>query len=138
MSKPFRGGCACEAVRYEVIGEPVVMVDCQCRQCQRESGTGHASHVVFAGAEVKVEGEVRTWDLVGDAGTRKRRGFCAICGSPVFLTFPDAPAIFSVRAASLDEPGRYAPQFVTWTASAQPWDCIDPALTRFERMPPGQ
>lgn len=136
MSKPFRGGCACQAVRYEVIGEPVAMVDCQCRQCQRDSGTGHASHMVFAGAEVKVEGEVRTWDLVGDAGTRKRSGFCAICGSPVLLTFPDAPAIFSVRAASLDEPGRYAPQFVTWTAAAQPWDCVDPALTSFERMPP--
>ena len=138
MSKPFRGGCACKAVRYEVIGEPVAMVDCQCRQCQMDSGTGHASHVVFAGAEVKLEGEAQTWDLVGDVGTRKRRGFCPVCGSPVFLVFPDAPQIFSVRAASLDEPERYAPQFVTWTASAQPWDCIDPSLTRFERMPPGQ
>lgn len=138
MSKPFRGGCACEAVRYEVIGEPVAMVDCQCRQCQRESGTGHASHMVFAGAEVAVTGEARTFDMVGDGGTLKRKAFCPTCGSPVSMTFPDVPAIFIVRAASLDEPARYAPQFVTWTAAAQPWDCVDPALTRFERMPPGQ
>jgi hypothetical protein len=136
MSKPFRGGCVCEAVRYEVTGEPVAMVDCQCRQCQRESGTGHASHMVFAGAEVAVTGEARTFDMVGDGGTLKRKAFCPTCGSPVSMTFPEVPGIFIVRAASLDEPARYAPQFVTWTAVAQPWDCVDPTLTSFERMPP--
>lgn len=136
MSKSFRGGCACEAVRYEVVGDPVAMVDCQCRQCQRESGTGHASHMVFAGAEVQIFGETRTWDLVGDGGTHKRRAFCPTCGSPVFMTFPDVPAIFTVRASSLDEPERYVPQFVTWTKAAQPWDCVDPALAKFEGMPP--
>ncbi|RYE59425.1 MAG: aldehyde-activating protein, partial [Rhizobiaceae bacterium] len=40
MHEPFTGGCTCGAVRYTVTGEPVAMVDCQCRQCQRESGTG--------------------------------------------------------------------------------------------------
>lgn len=136
MSRPYRGGCACEALRYEVNGEPVAMVDCQCRQCQRESGTGHGSHMVFAGAEVEVRGEARTWDLTGDGGTLKRRAFCPTCGSPVFMTFPDMPAIFIARAASLDEPERYVPSVVTWTEAAQPWDRVDAALQAFARMPP--
>jgi hypothetical protein len=43
---------------FEIPAEPVVMNDCQCRQCQRESGTGHASHLTFPRATVKVEGAV--------------------------------------------------------------------------------
>jgi hypothetical protein len=41
MNTSYTGGCACGAIRYEINGEPVVMLDCQCRQCQRDSGTGH-------------------------------------------------------------------------------------------------
>ena len=40
MSKPYMGGCACGAIRYQISGEPVFMNDCQCRDCQRRSGTG--------------------------------------------------------------------------------------------------
>lgn len=35
MTRMYTGGCACGAIRYEITGEPAVMVDCQCRQCQR-------------------------------------------------------------------------------------------------------
>ena len=136
MTKPYTGGCACGAVRYEIKGEPIVMVDCQCRQCQSESGTGHASHVTFKAAEVKLSGEASHWDMVGDGGTRKRRAFCPTCGSPVYMTFPDVPDIFIVKPASLDDPGSYRPNFVTWTAAGRPWDYLDPALPAFDRMPP--
>ena len=136
MTRPYTGGCACGAVRYEIKGEPIVMVDCQCRQCQFESGTGHASHVTFKAAQVKLSGEATHWEMVGDGGTRKRRGFCPTCGSPVYMTFPDVPDIFIVKPASLDDPGSYRPAFVTWTAAGQPWDYLDPALPKFDKMPP--
>ena len=136
MSKPYTGGCTCRALRYEVSGEPVAMVDCQCRQCQRGSGTGHTSNLTFLKAEVTLEGKPATWDAVGDGGTRKRSAFCPACGAPVYMTFPDMPDLFLIRAASLDEPERYRPQMTTWTAAAQPWDRIDPALAAFDRMPP--
>ena len=136
MTRPYTGGCACGAIRYEISGEPIVMLDCQCRQCQRESGTGHASHVTFQAAEVKVEGKASTWDMVGDGGTKKRRAFCPTCGAPVYMIFPDAPDIFIVKPASLDEPERYHPQMVTWTAAGQPWDHLDPAIPKVDKMPP--
>lgn len=31
MDKPYTGGCACGAIRYEIFGEPVFSNDCQCR-----------------------------------------------------------------------------------------------------------
>jgi hypothetical protein len=136
MSRTYTGGCACGAIRYEISGEPIVMVDCQCRQCRRATGGGHGSYLTFSGAEVKLTGEASRFEATGDGGTVKSSGFCPACGSPVFMTFPANPDIFVVRPASLDDPAGYRPQFVTWTAAAQAWDRVDPALPSFDRMPP--
>jgi hypothetical protein len=136
MSKPYTGGCACGAIRYEVSAEPAVQGDCQCRQCQRQTGTGHGSYLTFVGAPVKVQGEATSWNVTGEGGTVKSCAFCPTCGSPVYLTFPAMPDIFIARAASLDEPARYKPQMLFWSAAAQPWDRVDPALTAFDKMPP--
>ena len=136
MTKPYMGGCACGAIRYTISAEPIAMNDCQCRQCQHESGTGHASHLTFPRATVTVDGKATHWDSTGDGGTVKTRAFCPACGSPVYMTFPAIPDLFVVRAGSLDDPERYRPQMVTWGASAQAWDHVDPGLRRFDGMPP--
>lgn len=136
MTEPYIGGCACGAIRFEVAAEPTVMNDCRCRQCQRESGTGHGSHLTFIGAPVKVVGEASFWETVGEGGTRKRRAFCPTCGNPVYLAFPDMPDVFVAAAASLDDPGRYRPQMVMWASAGQPWDHVDPAIATFDKMPP--
>lgn len=56
MSNAFTGGCACGAIRYEISSEPLFSNHCQCRDCQRKSGTGgvHASlHHQMGSAELK-------------------------------------------------------------------------------------
>ncbi|MCX7304724.1 MAG: GFA family protein [Hyphomicrobiales bacterium] len=138
MTKPYSGGCACGAIRYSAAAEPIMSNDCQCRQCQKDSGAGHGSYLTFPMGAVSVEGEARTFDLTGDLGTVKRRAFCPTCGTPVFMTFPVMPDLFVVRAGTLDEPERYRPQMVIWTDAAQGWDRLDPTLPAFARMPPAR
>lgn len=137
MDKPYTGGCACGAVRYSITSEPLFANHCQCRDCQRESGSGHGSYATFARAGVTVAGEAKTWDMVGDSGNVKRRAFCPTCGLAVYMTFAAMPDIFTIRAASLDEPARYKPQAVTYAVRAYDWDHLDSSLTKFETMPPG-
>ena len=137
MSKAYTGGCACGAIRYEIAGEPVFSNDCQCRQCQQESGTGHQSHLTFRRADVKLTGEGAHWDMVADSGDLKTRFFCPTCGSPVYLTFAAMPELFTIHAASLDDPGRFKPQIVTYAVRGHAWDPLDPALPKFDKMPPG-
>jgi hypothetical protein len=137
MSEPYTGGCACGAVRYEIPGEPIFMNDCQCRDCQHKSGTGHGSYLTFASRQsIKLQGEAKEWELVADSGKVKTRGFCPTCGSPVYLTFTATPDFFTVHAASLDDPRRYKPQAVTYTARGYAWDQLDPVVPKFEKMPP--
>ena len=138
MTKPYSGGCACGAIRYEARGEPVVEIHCQCRDCQKRSGTGHSSYLTFAQrAAVKIDGRAAEWRVAGDSGNEKIHAFCPTCGSPVYLTFAANPEPIAVHATSLDEPDRFKPQLVTYTVRAHAWDAIDPSLQTFERMPPG-
>ena len=136
MSEVYKGGCACGDVRYEISGEPVFQNHCQCRDCQQESGTGHGSYLTFMREGVELTGETKGWDIVADSGNVKTRAFCPTCGSPVFLTFAAMPDLFTVHAASLDDPGRYKPQAVTYAVRGHAWDHLDPAVPKFDRMPP--
>ena len=135
MSEVYAGGCACGAIRYEISGEPVFQNHCQCRDCQRKSGTGHGSFLTFPRVGAKIQGKASQWDFVADNGNVKTRSFCPTCGVPVYLTFSLMPDLVAIHAASLDDPTRFKPQAVTYTASSYAWDFIDPSLQRYEKMP---
>jgi hypothetical protein len=137
MSEAYSGGCACGAIRYEISAEPLAMNDCQCRDCQRKSGTGHGSYLTFPDRKaVNLIGQATRWDMIGDSGNVKTRGFCPTCGSPVYLTFAAMPDFFTIHASSLDDPTRYRPQMVTYRVRGYDWDHLDPALPKFDKMPP--
>ncbi|EMY71446.1 GFA family protein [Leptospira vanthielii] len=136
MNLPYSGGCACGVIRYHISDEPIFMNDCQCKDCQRMSGTGHGSYLTFPSrTSVKLEGGTSHFDRIGDSGNTKTSNFCPKCGSPVYMTFAAMPTLFTVHATSLDDPTRYKPQAVTYTVSGFPWDHLNPALPKFEKMP---
>ncbi len=136
MTKHFIGGCACGAIRYEASGEPIFQNHCQCLDCQKRSGTGHGSYVTFGRRDdVKITGEPSTWRMIADSGNEKIQAFCPTCGTPLYLTFVAMPELTAIHATSLDDPGQFNPQAVTYTVRGHVWDTIDPALHAFERMP---
>ena len=135
MTGPWTGGCACGAIRYETPAEPLFQNHCQCLDCQKRSGAGHGSWLTFPRLEMVITGEARTWPVVADNGNEKTHAFCPTCGTPVHLTFSFMPDMVAVPAASLDDPGRFSPQAVTYAVRGHRWDTLDPALSKFERMP---
>jgi hypothetical protein len=60
------GGCMCGAVRYEWTGEPTVMLNCHCRDCQRVSGGAYVTAMVLARTALKITGEVKYYDSKAD------------------------------------------------------------------------
>jgi hypothetical protein len=136
MSRLFTGGCACGAIRFETSSQPIVENHCQCRDCQKRSGTGHGSYLTFPRRDaVTIAGAAKTWRIAGDTGNEKTHAFCATCGTPVYLTFAAMPEVIAIHAGSLDDPRLFEPQMVTYTLRAQPWDAMDSSLAKFERMP---
>jgi hypothetical protein len=114
---PFSGGCACSAIRYESTAEPVLMLHCHCRDCQRSSGGPFSSFVI-----------------VLTEGFKLLRGFCPECGSPIQVMTDSQPQIVAIRTASLDDPSWFNVQMDVWISDAHPWDQMNSALPKFESI----
>lgn len=137
MANHHAGGCACGRLRYVKSGDPVAELFCQCLQCQKRSGTGHAAFLVFSGRDdFVVSGAVTTWSCRGDSGQEKQHAFCPECGTSIYVSFPASPDMLAIHPGSLDDPTIFNPRFVTYAQRAQPWDSLDQSLVRFETMPP--
>jgi hypothetical protein len=130
------GGCRCGAIRYEIAAEPAFAVQCQCLDCQHQSGGGHASFVGFPDDAVRLTGTLRFYESKADSGNTVRRGFCPTCGSPVVALSSGMPDMTTVTAGSLDDPSPFKPQLVVYTSRGHAWDRIDPALPSYPVMPP--
>ena len=135
MPTLFSGGCACRAVRYKCTAEPVASWSCHCRDCQRATGSGYSPALFVPEAALHVTGEIQYYDVRSESGQIVRRGFCPQCGSRVLAKAGGLPEFTAVIAASLDDPSWFQPTVNLWTASAQPWDFLDPHLPRYEQQP---
>ena len=135
MRIPFTGGCMCGAVRYECSAEPIAMGNCHCRDCQRATGTAFAAAIVVPRDVVTITGEVKYYEVTADSGQPIRRGFCPNCGSRLFGLRATADFL-SIMAGSLDDPSEFRSAMDLYTASAQPWDYLNPDLPKFPQFPP--
>ena len=136
ITTTFSGGCACGAIRYECTAEPVLMLHCHCRDCQRASGGPFSSFVIVpVQAFTVLQGSLRFHDMPSEAGGRTHRGFCTNCGSPIVVRTDSQPQIVAIRTASFDDPTWFNPQMDVWTSDAQPWDHMNSALAKFEKYP---
>src|SRR5216110_1572714 len=106
ITTPFSGGCACGAIRYESTAEPVLMLHCHCRDCQRASGGPFSSYVIVATEVFKLlQGTPRLPPPPSSMGGMTRRGFCASSGAPVLPKPAAHPPVVAIRTARLDAPG---------------------------------
>ena len=132
------GSCLCGSVRYEVSGEPLFARFCCCRDCQRQSGSGHAAGWGFPATGFRlISGEPKRYAKTGDSGNTITRCFCPDCGSTAFLLVSARPHLLTVRVGTLDDPSGFRPESAIFVRSGQPWDHIDPALPRYPTYPPG-
>ena len=127
---PLSGGCACEAVRYELTAEPVDPGYCHCHTCQGVSGAP-----VLAYATVPVEafrwtrGEPRRYR----SSRSGSRTFCADCGAQLTMQLDAQPNVLDFTLATLDDPDRVAPRFHIWNRSRISWFELADGAPRFER-----
>ena len=135
MAQMLSGGCACGAIRFDCEADPVFMLNCHCRDCQRANGSAFAAILAVPGAAVRLCGEPRYHSVVGGSGNRVERGFCQVCGSQVTIKIGRRPELLGLQAGCLDDPSVYRPTKDLFTAHAQPWDHMDPKLIKDSRDP---
>lgn len=95
--------------------------------CQRAVGNVFAPLVVATG--VAWQGSPATWA----SSNISERGFCAVCGTPLFLRDLDAPSgEYEILIATLDDPALAPPTYHVGVESRIPWVEVSDDLPEFE------
>jgi hypothetical protein len=99
------GGCQCGAVRYFINGKLGDASICHCRMCQKAFGAWGAALV-----SVPFENFVWTRGTPGRfrSSSLVDRGFCAACGTPLFMR-EDGDSNIELAIGTLDHPNDIPP-----------------------------
>lgn len=113
----YSGGCQCGAVRYAFHAQPEQAHLCHCRMCQKAVGNAFA-----ALAPIRLEDFEWTKGAPGvfRSSSAAERGFCSVCGTPLFFRYVDSDWI-DVTIGSLDEPARVPPELHYGAESRLSW-----------------
>ena len=100
------GGCLCGAVRYDyegaLGGELGAVTLCHCTACRKAQGYAVAAAPALSAGFRLIAGAERVREYESSPG--KKRGFCGVCGSPLYSRRDSAPATIRLRLGSLDDP----------------------------------
>jgi hypothetical protein len=138
MTTTFTGGCLCGAVRYECTAEPIAMLKCHCRDCQRATGSPYAAAILLPAESFRfVKGKLSYHLQARAKGGQHKRGFCPECGARVTGgESEDKSEMIGILAASLDDPSLFQPTMDIFIEDLQPWDTMDPGTKKYKQYPP--
>lgn len=121
-----KGGCLCGGVRFEISGPPKKTPYCQCKMCQRWSGSVLASWADFAPDRIRcTRGEITYYR----SSKYAERGFCAACGSSLVQRSLDGDW-FAIATGSLDHAEEFLPSEHAGIENQMPWLDIEDGLPR--------
>jgi hypothetical protein len=129
------GRCLCGQVQYRANADPVSMLACHCKTCQRHAGTAFSTLVVVPREAVTITGNLTTYtEPGGTSGEPLHRRFCPDCGSPILLEREGSPRVL-ITAGTLDDTSIVKPDRNIFCESAQSWVTLSPDMRNFPRYP---
>ena len=130
------GGCYCGAVRYKANGEPLMKVQCHCRECQYASGGN--PNVVMGMPEASfsyTKGSAKGFQR-SDLDKPVTREFCQDCGTQLLTRTPNLPGAVLIKVGTLDDPSVFGmPQVAIYTVDQQSFHSIPDGVASFEGLP---
>ncbi len=126
-----KGHCLCGDVQYEFDETQVGFgLHCHCKDCQRVTGSGKATVIMFPQDAVTISGSK------GFEGSHVNRGFCPNCGSQMFTFVDEIPGQMFIKAGGMEDTRWLSVGMTCWTSTARDWLPPDSDTACFEMNPP--
>lgn len=93
--------CQCDAVRVEFASDPDFAIACNCKACQRRTGSAFGVGTYFKKADLKTEDTFHHWDRTAESGRGIRNFFCPSCGTTVYWSLEMRPEYLGVALGCL-------------------------------------
>jgi hypothetical protein len=121
MPAPYTGGCQCGSVRYVLATEPIRLVACHCKECQRQSGSAFGMSMQVKKDGLTVTGVTKQFTRIADSGNENTGVFCPECGVRIYHVPKSAEDVVSLKPGTLDDTSWLRPGSFIWMKSAQGW-----------------
>jgi hypothetical protein len=132
MGNTREGGCSCGAVRYRLASEPMFVHCCHCLNCQRQTGSAFVINLLIESDRVELtSGDPHAVEVSRDDGSTQRIFRCPSCQVAVFSEY-GRPEVKFVRAGTLDDPSRIAPDVHIFTKSKVGWVTLPDSVPAVE------
>jgi hypothetical protein len=132
----LEGGCYCGAVRYKAEGDPILKVQCHCRECQHVSGG--SPNVTMGMPEAGfayTKGTAKAFRRK-DLPNPVTREFCGDCGTQLLSKAPALPGVVLFKVGTFDDPAVFeGPQMAIFLLDKQPFHLVPEGIPTFERFP---
>lgn len=133
MPEVRTGGCRCGAVRYELVGEPLPLVICHCKECQKHTSSAFGMSLPVAKENLRLTGALKEWRRKAGSGREVACFFCPDCGTRVYHSSLLGPDYWHLKPGTLDDTSWLDPVAEVWTQSAQPWLRLSNDLLSYPR-----
>lgn len=127
MFQPLTGRCLCGDVTYRATSAPLWQAHCHCESCRRATSSPFTSFFGVANGAWHWTGKPPA-SFASSEGVW--RDFCPRCGAQMAYRSTRYPDEIHFYAASLDDPGRYAPTSHVHTDEQLPWVHLSDGLKR--------
>lgn len=118
----LEGGCACGAVRYRFLSEPMFVHCCHCLDCQRQTGSAFVLNALIEADRVQLlSGEPMSVGMPTDSGRPHDIYRCPKCQTALWSTYGGRTTMRFVRIGTLDKPSALKPDVHIFTRSKVPW-----------------
>ncbi len=132
----FTGGCYCKAIRYEASGDPVLRVQCHCRECQYLSGGSANVTIAMPGDGFRYTQGTPKQFTRSDLENPVTRDFCGECGTQILSRADFAlPNVMLIKVGTMDDPAQFTPDLAIFTVDKQAFHHVPDGMPAFERMP---
>ena len=131
---PLTGGCQCGSVRYRIIAKPIVFYLCHCTECQRHTSSAFGESLRVGSGDVEIDGVLKTFTRVSEAGNRREGHFCPECGVRI-VHGTAGSSMVNIKAGTLDDASWLVPAGHIWTRSKQAFFRIGEGELDYDAQP---
>ena len=135
MNYPVEGSCQCGGVKYRLLSEPLMVVACHCRECQKLSTSAFSITAVVNADSVEFQGEMKEWRRTAESGNVNGAKFCPICGNRIYHFNPEEPDKIKLKPSNLSDTSIIRPTVHVWVSQKQDWYTLPEGVAVFDRQP---
>lgn len=128
--------CACGNVNLTIKGPVLSMFLCTCRDCQKETGTGHSAVALMKAVDVTVEGALSAFERPAASGATMTRYFCPGCAVTLYAQSSRARDMMLLPAGLLGGEW-FRPNQIIFSRSHREWDTLPATIPRHDTYKEG-